>query len=538
MFVIQFKPQFMKKVLPEELMNSVLGNLYDILTTGDEKVPASKDNYLSWMTPGMPYREEDLDFLTEGMVGTLTRAAELRDQIIKERKEKVSVAETTTAEGDTGDETIDETNSDLLFDISPEELMAQDLIRKFQKAEELARLADFIPDTSGISGDVTMNVWNTENTLSQAFEHVLLFSQVADNELSEETIAKIEKLRGLLTVKKITKNIITDEEEEKIVDSPLKQLYFEKMAIYNEAALEYNQRRIDALSAKNSAAVHYWSINAKILYNNVKAAHMDWVNNGYKEEFEQISAYLEQVQERSMAMLKQKYKEDLEKSLLTNASSGASFYHTALLPGNFAKGDSGWTKMSFNSSHFESDNQFTSKKGAGSVGFMGFGGSASHSDTSNETKIDISKFSLEFKIAQVAISRPWFNVNFLVSKYWRFDKENPEFKNQMVSDGETPPNGMLPAYSTTAIFIKDLTLRMSTLDYDSTFKEKITKGRAGFSLGSFSLGGAYNSTNRDSHTTVDTEFQEIKVDGMQLIGFKCHTLPKSPDPNPSIEKWI
>jgi hypothetical protein len=30
------------------------------------------------------------------------------------------------------------------------------------------------------------------------------------------------------------------------------------------------------------------------------------------------------------------------------------------------------------------------------------------------------------------------------------------------------------------------------------------------------------------------------VDGMQLIGFKCHLLPKSPDPNPEIPatSWI
>ena len=518
----------MKNVLPEELMNSVLGNLYDMLTTGDDNVPASTDNYLSWITPGIPYRTEDFDFLTEGLVGTLTRATELREQILADRKENDDNSE------DNGD------NSDNLFEISPNELIAQDLLRKYQKSEELARLADMIPDTSGISGDgeITMNVWNPENTLSQAYDHVLRFSQVADFELSDEKKAKLERLRGLLVEKKITKNIITEEEEEKIVDSQLKQLYFEKMAAYNQAVLTYNQHRIDALSAKDAASVHFWSMNANTLYNNVKAARMDWVNNGFKEEFEQISAYIEQVGQRSMSMLKQKYKEDLEKSALTNPSSGASFYHTALLPGSFAMSDNGWTKMKFTSSHFESDNQFTKKKGGGYIGFLGFGGGGSHSDTSNETKIDISRFSLEFKIAQVAISRPWFNVNFLVSKYWRFDKDNPEFNNQMVSDGETPPNGILPAFATTAIFIKDLKLKMSKLDYDSTFKEKISSGGGFFSWGSLSLGGGYESTKSSSNTTVDSETQEISVDGMQLIGFKCHTLPKSPDPNPSIESWI
>jgi hypothetical protein len=28
------------------------------------------------------------------------------------------------------------------------------------------------------------------------------------------------------------------------------------------------------------------------------------------------------------------------------------------------------------------------------------------------------------------------------------------------------------------------------------------------------------------------------VDGMQLIGFKCHIMPKSPDPDAAITAWV
>ena len=33
------------------------------------------------------------------------------------------------------------------------------------------------------------------------------------------------------------------------------------------------------------------------------------------------------------------------------------------------------------------------------------------------------------------------------------------------------------------------------------------------------------------------ENQGIRVPGMQIIGYKCHVLPKSPDPLPAITSW-
>lgn len=528
-------PESNENVKPEDLMNSILGKLYDTLTTGDDKIAPSKDNYLSWVTPGIPYDPKDFDFLNEGFVGTLTRAVELKEELLAKRKEK-GIDVTKKESGEEGNESEE---SDPLFNISAEELMAQDSIRKYLKAQEIARLADMIPDTSGISGDVTMNVWNQENSLSQAYEHILMFSQVADNKLDDTTKLELERLRGLLTEKKVKINLVTQKEEIQIVDSPMVQQYFEKMTEYNTHALAYNTRRIDAMSGKDATAVHYFSMNASILYNNVRAAYKNWISNGYKEEFEQITAFIAQVEGRSMAMLKEKYKEDLKKSLITDVSSGASFYHTALFPGSFANSDKGWTEFKFNKSHFDSKNKFTEKKGGGSVRVLGYAGAgASHSNTESNTKINMSKFELTFKIAQVPISRPWFNVNYLTSQYWRFGQDNPQFKDQMVSNGDTPPDGMLPAFSTTAIFIRDLKLKVSKSDYENTFKEKITKAKGGVGWGFIRLNANYSSTEREASVDFNSESQGISMNGMQLIGFKCHVLPKSPNPNPEIKNWI
>jgi len=71
--------------------------------------------------------------------------------------------------------------------------------------------------------------------------------------------------------------------------------------------------RIDALSADNQKAVQYWAINANILRNKVKAAMADWVSSGYKNDYEQIAAFIDQVMQRDMSLLKAQYRDDLEK---------------------------------------------------------------------------------------------------------------------------------------------------------------------------------------------------------------------------------
>src|SRR5690606_8517940 len=127
---------------------------------------------------------------------------------------------------------------------------------------------------------------------------------------------------------------------------------------------------------------------------------------------------------------------------LTGIASGSDFYYTSLLPGGFAETSNGWTEFSFKSSDVQSNYSFDSKKGGGggglTLGFFNMGASGSYEKQKSKSKIDASNFRLNFKICQVPIVRPWFNVNFLTSKYWRFDKSNPGFRDNMVSDGERP----------------------------------------------------------------------------------------------------
>jgi hypothetical protein len=326
------------------------------------------------------------------------------------------------------------------------------------------------------------------------------------------------------------------------------------MAAYDNAALTYNQARINALAANDPAAVQNFAINARILRDQVTAAMDDWIANGYKEDYEEIAAYINQVMARDMALLKKQYEQDLVNATLTGISSGSDFLYSALAPADFVE-SGGWSRFTFNSGDFHrySNSNFNSSgwSVSASAGFFGLGASGgasgSHSRSEFNSGFELDSFSLAFSICQIPIIRPWFKEAFLVSKSWRFDQSNPDSNSLLVSDGGSPPSGFLPAWATSVVFIKDLCLGIRK---DSAAGQYITEqsrsaqgGGVGVCIGPFSFGGSashysasgYSSQNLNTHW----DDQGLWVDGMQIAGFKCHVVTtKCPNPDPSITKWI
>ncbi|MEM7061689.1 MAG: hypothetical protein AAF572_00775 [Cyanobacteria bacterium P01_B01_bin.77] len=514
---------------PSAVANAIMAGLYDILTNGDDTVPMSEDNFFSWCTPGIPIQAEDFDFLTQGLTGTVREAA----------------VDAMTIDGEAPELTPE------LMD----QLRASDTGRLYMQAESFARLVDFVPDmATGQNGQFArMSVMNNQGTLSERYEYILRMSQVMQSKLPRSTQKKIAKFRDLLTVTKTKKNLIDDSEVEVIEPSPLVQIYNEKMAAYEAATLEYNARRISALSASKPEDVHYWAMNANILRNRVKAAMSDWVSNGYKNDYEAISAFIDQVMRRDMALLKQQYRDDLEKAVISSSVSGSNFYFTSAIPGNFTRA-TGWTQFTFSSRDYNRyrNSNYNNSAYSGSTksgfGLFGFNTKAqgSHAQQNYESNMsfDMSKFNLEFKIAQVMISRPWFKTAFLNSQSWRFDQNDPVAKSEMVSDGGSPPKGMIPAYPTAMIVIKDLKLSLGKSEGSSRFlsAHKQSRVSGGMSFAPLNLGSSFTAATSLGATSSElhshAEEQGLNVPGMQVIGFKCHVLPKSPNPLPEIEKWI
>ncbi|MEA2985727.1 MAG: hypothetical protein QOD94_1981 [Alphaproteobacteria bacterium] len=522
-------------VLPSQLANSVMAKLYDVLTNGDADVPASEDNFFSWCTPGIPVDAADFDFLTQGLTGIVRKPA---------------------AEAVGGSPGADGAAPEPLSADELERLRAQDTARLYMQTENFARLVDFVPDVTKANNEQfrRLSVQNNEGSLSEVYARVLRMRQVMQSELPAETKEKIQKFRGLLTKTTQKKNLIDDSITEVTEPSDLVVAYNQKMAAYADAVLEYNGRRIDALTAADSRAVHAWTMNASILRNKVKAAMADWVSAGYKNEYEQISAFIDQVTQKDLTLLKQQYRDDLDKARATGLASGSDFYFTSLVPGNFAKA-SGWSNFTFKSTDFagRSTSTYTNKRwgvqaGASYLGIFGGRGTASSTTQHQEFKSSFNsdQFELAFEVCQVPIVRPWFRPSFLNSKTWRFDQQSPDVKDERVSDGGAPPKGLMPAYPTAIVFIRNLKLSLGHNEGFSNFISDMKSTSAGgggyVAFGPFFLGGSGSNASGTRESQRDwgfkTDDQGLSVPGMQIAGFKCHVLPKSPDPMPNITAWV
>lgn len=559
----------MALVEPSVMMNQIMGKLYNILTNGDDTVPKSEDNFFSWATPGIPIEPTDFEFLSQGLTGVVKKAKldEVRGTGDADEGSKPEggtteggttegTAPTGTAPAGTAPATAPAEKTEITPQML-EALRAQDTSRLYMQAENFSRLVDFVPDMASTTNKqfAQLSIMNNEGTLSDRYEYILRMSQVMQSELPEATKQKIEKFRGLLSITKTKKDLIDDTETQVTEPSPMVVAYNQKMAAYESAALEYNSRRVDGLTADNVKAVHFWAQNAKILRNKVKAAMADWVTSGHKNDYERIAAFIDQVMQRDMSLLKQQYWDDLEKARLTGLATGSDFYYTSLVPGNFMKA-AGWTEFTFSSSDFNNSSnssyKFTKSStaaGGGWLGIFGGGGSASSSSgqTQSQVKFDSANFGMSFKITQVPIVRPWFKTSYLASKLWRFDPTNPEAKGDLVSDGGKPPKGLIPAYPTSMICIKDLSLRFAKSsglkEAEESWKKASASGKAAVSFGPFHLGGSHgrssSSGQRSSKYHYDSQTQTMTVPGAQVIGYKCHVMSeKAPDPNNSITEWI
>jgi hypothetical protein len=504
---------------PEVLMNSILGKINDVLLNGDGKViPKSKDHYFAFMNPGIPMLEDSFNYAIEGFGGVERRNADPQklDKALGPQDGQASGADPSA--------------------------LAADARRKYQSAEAFSALCDLVPDTSGIIDAGRINTWQPEARISQIYSLALQFSQVYDVEPDAETKRKVDRWRSLLQEIKTEKDLVTEEEVQVTKETELVKKYREKMLAYYGEALAYNTMRISAMAGQDEQAVHQFAINGPLMQMKVRAAENDWISNGYRDEYDRINAAIAAVEGRSFALLKQRYKEDFFRSLLTNPSSGANFQYTAPTPSDFARAGSGWSQFSFASGDYKSDYKFTksSTSGAGglSFGLFSIGGSGGVTKTKTEGQVNSDNFSLTFQMARVPIYRPGFNLGFIKSGFWRFDQQNAEYKSTLLSDGGKPPEGLMPAITTDCIFVKDLRFNFGEFNSKAENESNKASGKAGVSYGPFFLGGQHSNQRDERHYESHWTKEGLTIDGLQLIGFLCYTLDKCPDPNPNVTSWI
>ena len=469
----------------EQLMQATLAKLNEILTGGDEFAPASKNNFVSWVTPGIPFGNADFDFLEKGF--NAADATEMRKLIMQ--------------------------------------------------AADFAMFADLVPDPTAVyQADQSQTIdRNSQERLSRIYGNILKFAKVTNLEPSEEEKKKLEKFKGLLYTTKKEKNLVTDEETERTVDSPVSLAYTEKEQAYSDALLTYNLKRINAASGDDKQAVLDFSVNQPIYRNKVKSAMNAWTGSGYKNEVEAMHAYIAQVTGRSMASWFAELRDAYDRARFTESMIDFDFYPVRVFPANFFKQE--WMKYSFHENEVTSHSSKTTNAwnagGGLNFGLWSAGASASGSSERTNMTMETSKFEMSFDLTQVKIMRPWLGTELFTCRGWKLDPGTWTFGSTVLSDGGNPPNGSFIAYSTHAIFARNLNIKFDKAAWQaSTFKSKLdTEANVGW--GPFRVKGGYSKGKETSDFHHKDTGEGVSCSGMQLLGFINRLVGVCPNPDPN-----
>jgi hypothetical protein len=475
----------------KSLVKQLMDHLYTSITDGEDGQVAvnQKERFITWCLPGIPFALDGLRFTTD-LFNTRPAAA-----------------------------TADPAAPPGSAPISDDELLRQ--------AAEFAKLVNFVPE---VSSDKLVAYHRNESSMSSIFERVLAQSQVAQADLSAEEVEKIKKFRGLLFEQRKKKNIVTDEITEETEDSAVVKVYEASRVDYEQALTEFNNVRL--------TGGNHFALNGPMLRRRVDSVRQRWSANGFKNEVEQMRAFIEQVTQRDLSLWKSDVQARFESCRLAHPTLG-EFFSTTLIPGDFWKRDAGWTDIKV--THDKLLNQTrastssTGAAGAVSLGLVTVGGTGKTTTTSDSEQLNLSNFQMRYKVAQIPISRPWFDTFFLQSRAWRLNANAVELHE--LSDGAMPPQGDLPAYVTSVVFAKDIAITSTQIAKEASKLAKSFGGSGGLGIGPFYFGGKHSSDSTETNSSIETDGEWFKTEGMQIIAFRCHAFDQMPNPDPRIERW-
>ena len=105
----------------------------------------------------------------------------------------------------------------------------------------------------------------------------------------------------------------------------------------------------------------------------------------------------------------------------------------------------------------------------------------------------------------------------------------------------------MPAYPTAMILVRNLVIdfgeQSAASDFMHKFEETSHEGGVGVNVGWFGIGTSadFKYLDNNEHDEAENKVHQvgsaIQVPGMQIVGYRCHVMGKSPDPNPDIKNW-
>lgn len=465
----------------DEIATALMGALYGLVkvSLGDSDNDPTNDPFVAWCKPGIPFEPADFQFAKNMLMGQGT---------------------------------------------TEEEKMANSLFQSTQAAG-FSRFVDFVPSADGIvGGDLTGGVLRPSSAqLSKVYKHVLDSMQVADLGGSEDVDAQIQALTAEAV--------------------PMEAAYMERAANYNAARDALLMARAQA--GFSTTAKLEFQVKGASLMAAEKQAKQAWEVNGFKTQYETIQAEIRSLRaRRNPALMLDEAVSNYDASSRGMDATFGEARFTIPFPGSFAENEKGWSDFALKLSSVDqlSSAKTTKWSASGGVGWgsLKLGAEGSGSTTQKLSINNTNNFGLKMKIAQVPLLRDWFDPWVLRSEFWRFKAGSiEEHENAVVSDGASPPNGLLIAWPVTAIFGRKIEITMDELKDETSELVKTLKaeGKGGWGFGVVNVGGSYERNSEEKKQKTHVANGALTVEGMQLLGFVCEAIGKAPNPKDGLG-WV
>ena len=268
---------------------------------------------------------------------------------------------------------------------------------------------------------------------------------------------------------------------------------------YEQARAEYVQKKLKGEGAGGSGTMEWQALEPE-LRARVGAAYSDWLAKGEKSVVEEANATIEQLQGRAPLLAWRQWKEQFRLAQRTDPD-GEDFWLTSLQPASIREsGDTGpWTRFTI-----------TYPLGAGNPSYEGNEDLLSRGEGRRPSSPAIH-FSGELMRGEII--RPWLNPALFRSPFWSWGT-----KREPLSDGQTPPNGTLVAYPTAVVLARDLEIQVLPKPRKGEEREAETEKPA----------PPPGTPQLNPGTGPEEGCNSLRFDGVQIIGFICRLLPRSP----------
>ncbi len=419
--------------------------------------------------------------------------------------------------------------------ISREELIFGDMSNKVQVNANSAfsQVVNNIPNSKGFWGPTNKLVWDI-------FDAAINQIELPANTLNDKEAKMLKKAQDFLYQSQTMKDPFTDEEKTSIVDSTPYASYQLYMAKYQAALKTYNGLLIQANAPGAPASlVQDFTRNGASYKQLVISAYGEWTAKGYKQYVDEAIGIIANLTGRGPSAFYQTLRANFAADRLTDGL-GSQFFPTYVYPKdplNPALNPS-WMNFFFNTEDvntFKSDTSTNTGGSAGaSWGLWSGSAAASYGSGQSNFESDTSNLSLSVQLIQLPLTRPWMRPEIFWSRGWRWSSSGP---GTPVSDGKTPPQGLMPLYPTSMVVAKnlDIKLDMTNERNQSSWSKIDTQASVGW--GPFSISGNYSRSDSQATSNFTKTSTGITVPGAQIIAYVCEVLPLSPDPDPSLN-WL